>query len=374
MDILPIMLALSISTSTTQAAELEKQSLDTEISNSEVSAPATCVSKNDDELQKVKSKYESLMNTEKDKVLQEVNAIKSDTPDPNEAEAIIRATFHFRDEQMEIKLDLPSVTMVDQKLAMDIPEVTMKTQTWSWDSPVSAMKTQCTPGIPETVIGTGTCETFGVKYSCPTITVRQGQDICIDLPELRMVRQEAKLDIPEFTMKRQDWVMGVPEIKMETQRIVFNYPALVVDSIDAKSSELEKRGANLSKRSLETFNGISTAMKSEVTLASMKNVDKSFACQKKQLSVQIRKSYSDLSTMQAASKASIDSAKSLQASPEIMKSLNDSSNKLLEGKRALLSQYISARREIEAKRKEVLTKMTDSLKSNTERDTAAAIE
>lgn len=374
MDILPAVLALSIASTTIYAAEQEAQSLDTEVSNSEISAPSACISTKDNEIDKIKAKYESLMTTEKEKVVQEVSAIKSDTPNPNEAEAVIRATFHFRDEKMEIKLDLPSVTMVDQKMAMDIPEVTMRTQAWSWDSPEATMKRQCTPGIPETVIGSGTCDAFGIKYSCPTITVRQGQDICIDVPEFRMARQEAKLDIPELTMKRQDWVMGVPEVKMETQRIVFNYPALVVDSIDAKNSDLEKRGVDLSKRSMDTFNGISTAMKSEVTLASMKTVDKSFACQKKQLSVQIRAAYNDLNAMQEASKASIDRATSLKASSEIINALSSSSNKLLEGKKTLLNQYVAARREIETKRKEILTKMNDSLNSNPAQGIAATIE
>lgn len=343
------------------AVEQQIQSLETDISNIQISAPLTCDNISNINIDIIKTKYEGIMNTEKQKIEQDINAIKSDAPDPNNVEGAIGLTFHFRDEQMEVKLDLPTIKMVDQKMSMDIPETAMKTQTWSWDFPQSYMELQCTQGIPETVVGTGTCETFGVKYSCPTITLRAGKEICLHVPKIRMVRNEVKLDIPEFTMKRQDWIMAIPETKMETQRIVFNYPALVVTNIEAKSKDLAKRGEELGKRSRDTLTGISDAMKSELTLASMNSVDTAFSCQKKQLSAQIRKAYNDLNAMQQGASASLNRATEMNASKEVLDSLTASSEKLLNAKKALIDQYVTTRREIESKRKEVLIKLNDAL-------------
>lgn len=361
MDIRSLAVSLSLVTTTLFAAEPDKQSLDTEISNANLSAPPSCAIGGGNDVNAIKTKYEGVISTEKSKIEQEVNALKADAPDPNMAEAAIHMDFHFRDEVMELIFDLPSVTMVDKPMSMDLPETTMKTQTWSWDSPVTTMELQCIQGIPETVVETGTCEAFGVKFDCPQVTIRAGKEICTHVPVITMVRQEAKLDIPEFTMKRQDWIMGVPETRMERQRIVFNYPALVVTNIEVASADMDKRGKELSQRSKDTFNGISAAMKSEITLASMQNVNKSFACQKKQLSVQIRKAYDDLDAMEKASKASMDRARELKASSEIMTSLTASNEKLVAAKKALLEQYVKARRDMEGKRKEVLVKMSDSL-------------
>lgn len=365
---------LSIVSTSLYATEQENQTLGTDLSNAQIAAPATCsnISNANIDIEAVKTKYEGLMNAEKTKIEDGINGIKSKAPDPNGFEGALGITFHFRDEVAEFALDLPTVTMVDQKMSMDIPETTMKTQTWSWDFPETRMKLQCVPGIPETVVTTGTCDVFGVKFSCPQFEIRAGKDMCTDVPEFTMVRKEIKLDIPEFTMKRQDWVMGVPEIKMETMRMSFTYPALVVDDIKAKSKELSAEAEALASKSKDTLYGISAAMKSEMTLASMASVNKGFDCQKKALSSQIRKAYDDLNALQEGAKASVERATAMHASKEALDALSASTVRLMEAKHQLLIQYVKARRDIESKRKDVLVKMKDALNEKPVSEVAVA--
>ncbi|GLX13660.1 hypothetical protein Pstr01_18990 [Pseudomonas straminea] len=362
MDKRSFAIALTLISLQVLAAEPDNQQmLDTEISNTQLSSPTSCTLNNGNNVDAIKAKFTEVISSEKSKIEQEAKAIKDDMPELNPGEAAIQVDFTFRDEQMELIFDLPSVTMVDTPMSMDFPEVTMKTQTWSWDVPQTTMELQCTPGVPETVVEGGTCEAFGISFSCPKVTIRPGKDICLHVPVITMARQEAKLDVPEFTMKRQDWVIGVPETRMERQRVVFNYPALVVTDVKATSADMEKRSQELTQRSKNTFAGISTAMKSEITLASMQNINKSFNCQKKQLAAQVRKAYDDLNALSAGAQASVDRARAMKATPEILSTLGASSEKLKEAKKSLLTQYAKARRDIEAKRKEVLVKMSDSL-------------
>lgn len=364
MKITILYLFLFVVTPFVYAVESETASFQTDLINSQIASPPSCEIISNADIEVVKRKYEGIMNVEKDKIEQDAEKLKSEAPDPNNPGAKFGFNFHFRDEQMEIKLDLPTVKMVDQNMSMDLPEVTMRTNSLSWDVPQAYMQRECMQGVPETVVSTGTCNLGPIKYDCPVISIRAGKEICLDLPKTKMVRNEVKLDIPELSMKRQDWIMGIPEIKMETQRIVFNYPALVVDSIEMKSNELAKRGEKLSAQSKETFNGISTAMKSEITLASMNSVNIGFACQRKQLSLQIRNAFDDLNVMQQGADASLQKAVDLKASQDVIDKLSESNMKLLDAKKQLLTQYIKARRDIESKRKEVLLKMNDSLGQN----------
>lgn len=366
------LIMLSLVSTPLYAAEQETQSLSTDISNAQVAAPATCANISNVDTDAVKMKYEGIMNTEKIKIEDGIKQLKSESPDPNAVEGILGVTFHFRDEVAEIILDLPTVTMVDQNMSMDLPETTMKTQTWSWDFPETRMELQCAPGIPETVVSTGTCEAFRIKFNCPKIEIRPGKEMCTHIPVIKMVRNEIKLDVPEFTMKRQDWVMAMPETKMETQKISFTYPALVVDNIEQNSKVIGTKAEALASKSKDTLKGISAAMKSEMTLASMTSVNKGFDCQKKALSSQIRKAYDDLNAMQEGAKASVDRATAMHASKEALEALSASTAKLVDAKHQLLTQYVKARRDIESKRKGILVQMNDALNENPVTEVAAA--
>ncbi|HDR9133835.1 TPA: hypothetical protein QDA91_004990 [Burkholderia vietnamiensis] len=309
----------------------------------------------------IKARYQTEIEAKRTSIQTAADDIRNDAPKDGSPTAALDISFTFRDETADIRFDSPVIVMRDQKMSMDLPETVMKTQSWSWDSPVVVMHRSCIQGPPDTVVGTGMCEgPFGIKYTCPTIEVRGGKEICLDTPNVENRRQEIKLDVPEVTMRRQDWVIGVPEIKMVQQHIVYTYPALVVDKISQKSDELAERSKALSERSQTEFASIQTRMRGEIQAVSARQINASFSCQTRSISKQIRTAYNDLKILQSSAQASLQSAVSQHASKEVTDTLSKSVKQLDDAKASLIRQYVAARRTVEQKRIEALNKIMDS--------------
>lgn len=143
----------------------------------------------------------------------------------------IGALFVMKIEMMrtEFKLDLPGITMKNQRWFFNAPEVTMMDREMSFDLPVTKMERRRGPDFPETVCHIETREIgFGVKIDVPVCELRN-KETYLDIPVIVMETKRIVVGLPEVAMKGQEVVVGVPEIRIETQTFSFDVPRVVVE-------------------------------------------------------------------------------------------------------------------------------------------------
>ena len=144
---------------------------------------------------------------------------------------VIGALFTMKVEmhRAEFKLDLPSVTMKDQRWSFDAPEVTMKDKEMSFDLPVTRMERRRGPDVPRTVCRMETREVgLGIKIDVPVCYIEM-EPTYLDVPVTVMEPQRIVIGLPEVAMKRHEIVVGVPEIRMQTQIFAFDVPRIVFE-------------------------------------------------------------------------------------------------------------------------------------------------
>jgi hypothetical protein len=203
----------------------------------------------------------------------------------NEESNDTRITGHFETRRLDYKLDLPEVTMKDQKFAFDFPEVTMRTQGFSYDFIETRVENQCTVGPDELRDDSHTCdEGKPWAHTCHDFRTVRGKDICIPTTvRMKPVRQEIKLDVPEVKMVRKEFVIGIPELTMKTQRQSFDYPVYIIDSIESRNSAAKKKADDAKNDATGATASLTSAMKAEMRAITQVPLQQGYECQLKLL-------------------------------------------------------------------------------------------
>jgi len=160
----------------------------------------------------------------------------------------IGADIDIRWERTDFSLDLPEVTMRDQRWALDLPQVTMKNKDIIFDVPTVRMTRKKTGEYPEvtcrwkvTKIG------LGIKtktWQCTTTW----SPIYMDIPEVYMAEKRIVLGIPEFKMDRTEMVLAIPEFSMRRHDFSLKLPQITVKNISVEAREAEEKGKALSDK------------------------------------------------------------------------------------------------------------------------------
>lgn len=119
---------------------------------------------------------------------------------------------------VEIIMDLPQVTMVNQEWRFDLPQVTIKDSDIIFSLPDFRMKRVKTGEYPEVECDNALIPSCTVRWK-PTYT---------DIPEPYMKEHRIVIGIPEFSMREQKFIVGVPEIKMARQSMSFDVPTITI--------------------------------------------------------------------------------------------------------------------------------------------------
>jgi hypothetical protein len=150
---------------------------------------------------------------------------------PGKVAAAVNIDVKCKSKEHQIKLDIPEVSMKTQKWSLDLPQTSMKTHSIKWDN-------------PETFVANTTCGYY------PRISrghIRMKPIIC-KLPQVRMVKREAKFDVPEFKWDTTSLKLDIPEFKMVTQTWKFDLPDCKVTKVSAEVKEMEDDSARLGAR------------------------------------------------------------------------------------------------------------------------------
>jgi len=186
-------------------------------------------------------------------------------------------------ERVDFSLDLPEVTIVDQKWILDLPQVTVKNQDIIFHTPSVRMKTVKTGEYPETTCKMVTKDIgFGVKIDVPECTVTWSP-IYIDVPEPFMEEQRIVLSVPEFTMDRVEFILGVPEFKMTTQHFALHLPQVTVKNINVEVKKAEEKGKALSEESKIRGAKLTEEFKENAKLELGQDVKELFYCYEQEL-------------------------------------------------------------------------------------------
>lgn len=181
------------------------------------------------------------------RIKRESDSIKNRAP--TGAETVAGIDLDCKMKRNEIRLDIPEVSMSLQNISLHLPQVTMKTQRIVWDN-------------PETFMGTTTCGWIPEFYDWQ-IRMRPVQ---CDLPQIRMVRREAKIDTPEFRWDRVDIKMHIPEFRMKSQEWVFDLPECEINSVSVETERIKADAKKLQDRSSALANEQQKEIKSVVVL------------------------------------------------------------------------------------------------------------
>jgi hypothetical protein len=206
-----------------------------------------------DEIQaKVTSKASTLVAqlSEKSQALQaEVKDRAEDiAPDVDTSgpDVLVGIDFDVQWERVDFSLDLPDVSIIDQKWVLDLPQVIMKNQEIIFHTPSVRMKTVKTGEYPETTCKMVTKNIgLGVKIDVPECVVTFSP-IYMDVPETFMQMQRIVLGVPDFRMDRTEMILGIPEVKMTTQSFSLHLPKITVKDIRVEAKKAEEEGRALS--------------------------------------------------------------------------------------------------------------------------------
>jgi hypothetical protein len=169
-----------------------------------------------------------------------INAKKPSQGPPN----YIKLSFDVKWTDHEFILNLPSVTMKEQKIIMDLPSATMKEQKWSYGVPSTRPKNVQVGVYPE-------FHDLSIEW----------KPIIITVPEPYIQQVETVLNVPEFAMVRNEFIVSLPEFRMVENRIVLTLPEFTLRNIETVAQEMQADGKRLKA---ETEAAIASDMK-EVT-------------------------------------------------------------------------------------------------------------
>lgn len=155
--------------------------------------------------------------------------ISNDTPNPNNAEAVIDTDFEIKMIRKNFSCSIPQITLKDKKLSFDTPQVTMKLKSIKFKKPVTKMVIKKTGQYP-------VFKGFTVKW----------KDIKTSVPEVTMEEHEIKTKIPEIKTETTDIITAIPEIKMVKKDMSINLPSVTVKKISAEVKKIENRAKEVS--------------------------------------------------------------------------------------------------------------------------------
>lgn len=165
-------------------------------------------------------------------VQQQGDQLQDDAPEGYEN--AVQIDVDCKKKKQEIKLDIPEMSINRKDMSLDLPQVTMTARRVVWDN-------------PETVMRSTICGYYPVFSG---LKVKMKPLKC-DLPQVRMVRREASTDVPEFKWNRTDLKLDIPAFQMKTQRWAFDLPDCKIDSLKAKTKDLEEQSERLQERATE---------------------------------------------------------------------------------------------------------------------------
>ncbi len=166
---------------------------------------------------------------EYDRIENEATALSENAPDPSTFEAAVNFEFDVTWETTSIKFDIPEVTMQTHKFSLHLPQFKMKRIGVSWDNPEVRMVLR--------VVGKYPCFRGFKWYSC---------DIKTKVPEVHMVRREAKFDVPEVYWDKTSFSMDIPEFHMKTIEFKLDLPQFELQDVKGQFATLEDEANALS--------------------------------------------------------------------------------------------------------------------------------
>ncbi|MER8370603.1 hypothetical protein NKH84_24030 [Mesorhizobium sp. M0902] len=172
-----------------------------------------------------------------DELQEEGRRINDDAPHPTGLEAGIGVDFDVTWDRTSIKFDVPEIKMKRQEIKLHLPQVSMKTTSIKWDNP------EFFSGM--TKVGEYPCFRGLKWYSC---------DIKTKVPQVRMVRREAKFDVPQFTWAMTTIKLDIPEFFSKRIEIKLDLPQFKAKDVKAEIGK-QKTAANALERKAEDLAG-----------------------------------------------------------------------------------------------------------------------
>ena len=190
----------------------------------------------------IEKNYEDIFERRRTKVEQEIVDIREDSPDPNDAEAVVGFEIETDWTLQEIKLHVPEFSLEDKRIVFGVPTVAMREQTWIYHTPSVRMEQRCINNPPETVCKMESrCVGGGWSRICTDIPVchmRAGGQSCTDLPVPFMQEQRTILHVPETRMEQQEVVLGIPVVEMKLQSWKLHLPQFKLSNISVETRKI----------------------------------------------------------------------------------------------------------------------------------------
>lgn len=194
------------------------------------------------------------------KLERESAEIGEEAPDPNDAEAMLNATFEVTMKRQDFGFDLISVTMRDKEISFNVPQVTMKMKSMKFKKPVTKMVIKKTGQYPQ-------IHGWKIKW----------KDILTSVPVVTMEEEEIKTKIPEILFAKTSLITAIPEFKMTRQDVALDIPSITVKKISAEVKKIEEKAEAINNDSGK----IKERQKEEIAIA----LHNSFDCQRHDLSI-----------------------------------------------------------------------------------------
>jgi len=189
---------------------------------------------------------------------------------------------------------------------------------------------------------------FGLfKTDVPVCSLRPGQQICTDVPEVYWAPTETTLGVPEVAMRQQKIIMGIPEFKMETQTIKFSVPDFTLRNIEAGVEKTKAESEELNTNATAAANKLTVGMKSEIAKASADGSKATIACQKESLNGQRAAALSEIDKNVSVVQAALQQAQSVGATA-LASSMQETLTKLLAARKSVNDQFDAAVKQIVA--------------------------
>ena len=189
--------------------------------------------------------------------------INTDGPD-----VWIGANIDIKWERTDFSLDLPEITMKDQKWSFDLPKVDMKNRDIIFHTPSIRMERRKTGEYPEFYCDSG---------FIPKCTVRMSP-IYMDVPVPFDEEQRIVLSVPEFSTQRVEFVWSLPEFKMVTSTFAIHLPQVTVKNISAEASKAKEAGEQLSEKTKNKTAAIKESFKEQAKMEHGWEVAALFEC------------------------------------------------------------------------------------------------
>lgn len=183
---------------------------------------------------------------------EEGRRLAKDAPRPTELEATVGVNFDVEWEMTSIKFDIPEVKMKLREIKLHLPQVRMETTSINWDNPEFFMELR--------KIGEYPCFRSWKWYSC---------DIKTKMPEIRMIRREAKFDLPKFTWDITSIKLDIPEFFSRRVEIKLHAPQFKAKEVSAEIGEQKAAADALQQKAA----GLAEEQKREINAAVSANLN-----------------------------------------------------------------------------------------------------